>query len=41
MSIIAATQKVDIRRITVQGQYRQKVSETPISTNKPGKVANA
>jgi hypothetical protein len=33
-SIIPATWKVKIRRITVRGQPRQKVSETPISTNK-------
>jgi hypothetical protein len=31
-TIIPATQKAEIRRITVQGQPRKKVSETPMST---------
>jgi hypothetical protein len=39
---ISATQEAKIGRITVQGQPRQKkVSETPISTNKPGVMACA
>jgi hypothetical protein len=29
-----------IRRIMIRGQSGQKVSETPISTNKPGMVAH-
>jgi hypothetical protein len=33
-TVIPATQKVDIRRIVVRGQPWQKISETPISTNK-------
>jgi hypothetical protein len=36
-----ATKKGDIERITVPGQSRQKVSESPISTNKLDMVANA
>jgi hypothetical protein len=38
-SIIPAALEVEIRRIKVQGQLGQKVSETPISTNKLGMVA--
>jgi hypothetical protein len=37
-SVIPASWKVEIRRISVQGQPRQKVSKTPISTNKLGVV---
>jgi hypothetical protein len=33
MSVILATQEVEIRRIVVPGQPRQKVLETPVSTN--------
>jgi hypothetical protein len=36
--IIPATKKVEIRRMVVQGQPRQKVSKNLISTNKPGVV---
>jgi hypothetical protein len=32
-----ATRKAEIRRITIQGQFEQKVIEIPISTNKLGK----
>jgi hypothetical protein len=39
-SVIPATEEVAIRKIKVWGQTRQKVSETPISTNKPGVVAH-
>jgi hypothetical protein len=35
---IPATWEVEIRRIMVQEQSRQKVSENPISTNKSGKA---
>jgi hypothetical protein len=35
---IPATQDVEIRRIKVVGQPRQKVSQTPILTNNPGMV---
>jgi hypothetical protein len=35
-SIIPATPKEEIRKITVQSQPRQKVSEAPISTTKSG-----
>jgi hypothetical protein len=31
--IILATKEAEMERITVQGQSRQKVHETPISTN--------
>jgi ABC-type microcin C transport system permease subunit YejE len=31
--VILATQEADIRRITVKSKLRQKVPETPISTN--------
>jgi hypothetical protein len=34
VSVIPATQEVEIRRITVQRQARQKVTKTSISTNK-------
>jgi hypothetical protein len=34
MTVISATQEAEIGRTTVQGQLRQKVCETPISTNK-------
>jgi hypothetical protein len=34
-----ATQEVEVRRLTVQSQSRQKVSETLISTNKLDVVA--
>jgi hypothetical protein len=37
-SVITATQKVEIRRMVVQGQPRQRVSKNLISTNKPGVV---
>jgi hypothetical protein len=33
-TVIPATPKVEIERIVVQGQPRQKASKTPISTNK-------
>jgi hypothetical protein len=36
MAAIPATQEVEIRRIMVQGQPRQKIVETPISTNELG-----
>jgi hypothetical protein len=36
MPITLATQEAEMRKITVGSQPRQKVSETPISTNKPG-----
>jgi hypothetical protein len=39
MPVIPATQEVEIRKIEVQGQPGQKVSETPISANKQGMVA--
>jgi hypothetical protein len=32
--------EVEIGRIAVQGQPEQKVSKTPISTNKPGIVGH-
>jgi hypothetical protein len=32
MPVIPATQEVEIRRTVVQGQPREKVSETPTST---------
>jgi hypothetical protein len=41
MPVILATEKAEIRRITVQGQLRYKVSETPISTNEPGTAVHA
>jgi hypothetical protein len=34
MPFILATRKAEIRRITIQGQPRQKVSKTLISNNK-------
>jgi hypothetical protein len=40
VSLIASTWEVEIRRIMVQGQTRQKVWETPSQQNKPGVVAN-
>jgi hypothetical protein len=39
MPEIPATWEVEIGRIIVQGQLMQKVSKTPISINKPGRVA--
>jgi hypothetical protein len=36
LPIISATQEADIEKIAFQGQPGQKVSETPISINKPG-----
>jgi hypothetical protein len=38
--VILATQEAEIRRIKVQGQHGQKVSEAPISTNKLGMVVH-
>jgi hypothetical protein len=38
---IPATPEVVIRKTLVGGQPRQKVSKTPISTNKPGVVVHA
>jgi hypothetical protein len=37
----SVTREVEIQSITIQGQPKQKVSETPISINKPGMVAYA
>jgi hypothetical protein len=39
--VILATQEVEIRRITVPGQPRQKVRKTPMSTNKTGVLVHA
>jgi hypothetical protein len=36
--VIPVTQEVEIEKTNVQGQSRQKVSETPISINKLGMV---
>jgi hypothetical protein len=36
MSVILAIQKVEIRRIAIQDQQEQKLSETPFSINKQG-----
>jgi hypothetical protein len=41
MPIILATQEVQIRKIQVQGQIRQKVGNTPTSSSKPGIVTLA
>jgi hypothetical protein len=41
MTVIPATQEVEIRRIIVRDQSWQKVSETPISTDKLGMVVTA
>jgi hypothetical protein len=38
MSVIPASQEVKIERIKVHGKPGQKVSEIPISTNKPDLV---
>jgi hypothetical protein len=38
MPIIPATPWVEVGRIEVRGQLRQKVNEDPISINKPGMV---
>jgi hypothetical protein len=40
MPVISATWEAEIRRIAVQGQPEQKVSETHISTNKLVMVAD-
>jgi hypothetical protein len=39
--VIPTTQEAEIGRITVQGQPRQKVSETPIPIKKSGVVLGA
>jgi hypothetical protein len=39
--VIPATQEVEIERIMVWCQSRQKVSKTPLSTNKYGMVVHA
>jgi hypothetical protein len=36
MTVIPATKKVEIGRIMIRGQSRQKVGETHISTSKSG-----
>jgi hypothetical protein len=36
MPVILTTWEMEIRRMVVQGQTGQKISEIPISTNKPG-----
>jgi hypothetical protein len=41
MSIIPATWEAEIRQVVVQGQFKQEVSETPISTKKVGVVVPA
>jgi hypothetical protein len=41
MPVILATQEAEFRWITVQGQFRQHVSETAISTKKVGIVKHA
>jgi hypothetical protein len=41
MTVIPATQKAVTGRIAVQGQHRQKVSETPSQQNMLGMVVHA
>jgi hypothetical protein len=38
-SVISAAQEEDVRRIMVQDQHGQEISETTISINKSGMVA--
>jgi hypothetical protein len=40
MLVIPATWEVEIRKIVIHHQARQKVSAPPISTNKPGVVVH-
>jgi hypothetical protein len=41
MSVIPATQEVEIRRISVQGQPVQKATEIPISINRKLEVVSS
>jgi hypothetical protein len=40
MSVILAIQEAEIRRKEIQSQPGQKISETPISINKPSVVVH-